>query len=468
MKHSKTCIIVLLGILLIGMAIGVTSLLMKEDIQLIPNRKVCAVDPDLEFTDTDNLLPIKCSTVNIMNPVHYAYINLDGQIFLSDTNWNYASLYEDNQLAIVSSGLLSGIIDKQGHYIQDISFNHIHYIGHNYYFLQLDETNYMGHYKETEKIFHIEISEYEWVYDFSDGLAAVKTSDDKIGYIDTNLELVIDPNFDYLTELHYQFHNGYVILIQDNRYGIINQSNDIIFDFEYENLSFVNEEYIVFEQNQLKGLMSITGDIILPASYTAIGKISDNGIVAISLDGETYAFYNITTGQLLTDYQYFQIADYKFVNTYHYFKDGYAITSLDGRTYQLINQDFEPVLEYGVKGIKIINENTVILLTAEDHYQIYHINTGERMNIEAKDLEVYPEFGIIAIGIEYNEEGTTVFQLINFKGEVIFPQLKIYDDMNIRVVSNKSYLQFSGEYKGNVFTSYLTEDHKVLWLPNND
>jgi hypothetical protein len=467
MKQNKVLLIIV-GFIIVAAGIGVISSIVKEEVTLLP-KKLCAVEEDIDIKETTELLPIKCSTTgNLLNPNHYAYTNLDGQIVLSDTDWNYASFFEDNQLAIVSSGLSSAVINKQGDNILDFSFSHIHYIGHNYYFLQADHTNYIGYYDKTENQFHIEITVYEWVYHFSEGLAAVKTSDNQIGFLDLSLKLTIDSIYDYRPEFHYLFHDGSVILSKEGLYGMINPLNESVIPFEYEHLSLLNDKLVLFEQKNQKGIMDRDGNMMLPAQYIEIGNMSSDGIVAVSLDAEKYAFYDINKQEFLTDYQFYHIADYKYVNFYHNFIAGYATTSLDGHTYQLIDLNFEPVLDNGVEGIKRMNEDIVVLMLDEGNYQIYDLKTGERINFEAKDLEIYPQFGLIAIGIEQNEEGTTVFQLINLKGEVIHPELKIYDDMNLKTLfNNKNYLQFSGEYKGNLLSSYLTENYELLWLPND-
>ena len=422
--------------------------------------------------DNTTILPITCSTGKLMASVVRGYINLEGDIVLSNKDWRFTGLFDENNLAIVSTNHNSQLINKQGSKVMDNSeFLHIHYIGNNYYFLQDEDMNYLAKYDNNN--IHIEIVDYNWVYDFSGGLAAVKTIDNKIGFINTNNELVIDPIYDHHQEgasrLNYLYNNDQVILYKEGKFGIINKTNVVLLPFEYDDLSFLGENrYITFELNGKVGLMDVNYKVLIEAKYAKIGEISGTGVVPVSLDSIHYAFLNVSTNNLVTDYSYYNIVDYKQVNSYHIFNHSLAITSLDNETYMLINEQFEPLLEAGVKGIKVINEHYVVLNIDGENYQILNIKNNEMIEITSLDIEVYPPFLLIASGIEVNIEGTTVFKLKDIDGNTLFSNVDIYNTMQIKTVNGQRFLQFNGEVDGRVFSSYLSPNLKIIWQPNTE
>lgn len=411
------------------------------------------------------LFPVRCLSGFLGSTYHYAYVNLDGNVVLDDPSWDYAGWFEDNGLAIIGQKRYFNLINKFGEIMLDEAFKHIHYLGHNYYFMQTLDQNFIAKYENNR--FHFEITEYTWIYEFSEGLAAFKTDTDQIGYINLALEVVISPQYDYdiflSNQYRFQFQDGRSILKQNSKYGMIDQNNEVVISFEYDLLR-QNSDYYEIEKGGLKGLLNHNLEWILGCNYAALGKVAPNNFVAVSRDGIHYAFFNLQTREYLTDNQYYDIADYHRVNHYHDFQYPFVITSLDQEKYQLLNHHFQPLLEESVEILKIINQEYVVL-GSNSNFKVLNVALNQATMLQGLDVEVYPDFPLVAVAFDIDPEGVTLFQLFDLTGELLYPDLIIYDQMELKIIAGQEYLLFTGELQGKAFSSYLTKDLNILWLP---
>lgn len=460
MKTHKLIFIIILATFVVLTITFITTLLFNDDI--VSNS--CEVTGTVQYAN-ETLFPIDCP--GVMGQTESGYINRQGEIVLSDNKWTYTGFFNDDNLAIVeNSRYQSAIVNKLGEYILDFEYNHIKYLGHSMYFIiKNNEENYLGSYQDKQMT--LELIDYEWVYPFSEGLAAIKTSDEKIGFINVQREMVIDPTYDYHPKLDFIFHNNYVTLMKDEKYGVINQNEDKIVEFEYDYIESneLNKEYIKYQDkdNGLWGIMDDSYNIVIKASYKLMGSISDQ-LVAVSVDGESYAFFDLEH-MIRTEFIYQKVESSLYQKSYNYFVNDMAVVSFDGETFNLINKSYQPLLEESVQGIRILNNEIVVLLREGDLVEILNINTKESIEMLYMDVELYPEFDLIAISVESNVEGSTLFKLMTPEGEPVLPDLSIYEDMTLITIENKKYLQFRGLMNGKRFSSYINENLEIVWQP---
>ncbi len=117
--------------------------------------------------------------------------------------------------------------------------------------------------------------------------------DEKIGLMDENDEILIQPKFDNLTFLL----NGMAIAKKENLWGVINQEGKILVPFEYESIDlgnvkqgFPEEDYTNFKgvsrivnndtirlirvmKNGKQGVVDETGKVVIPCTYLRIFRL---------------------------------------------------------------------------------------------------------------------------------------------------------------------------------------------------
>lgn len=142
-----------------------------------------------------------------------------------------------------------------------------------------------------------------YVGDFCEDLAGYSDlNNGKMGYINRDLEIVIQPEYVMVGD----FYNGFAIVTlgQKVRYeGLIDKDNKLILEPVHmiQRMSFF-DHYIV-ERNRLKGVFSPTkGDYIVSPEYEEITELCNDDRIAFirAYKGNIYRIYN-ACGMLISD-----------------------------------------------------------------------------------------------------------------------------------------------------------------------
>lgn len=130
-------------------------------------------------------------------------------------------------------------------------------------------------------------AQYEAAWVLSDGLAAVM-KDDKIGFINRNNEIVIPFKFghykriiDY-SQIDYAFHNGYCLMLnEDGYYGIIDKTGEWVVEPIYYHIfkSYNTNGYVLVTENDKQGLVNMKMETIFPPEYDNIEAVEGGYIV---------------------------------------------------------------------------------------------------------------------------------------------------------------------------------------------
>ena len=187
-------------------------------------------------------------------------------------------------------------------------------------------------------IIDAEANDYHKAWVFSEGLAAVM-KDGKIGFINANNEIVIPFQFDYsdkcrMWDFGYLFHDGYCIMtnedgdlglidttgkwivepaydeiwapqewgyrviVNDEKYGILDSTCNIVYLVEYDNINILSDGFILNKDGR-KWQVDLSGNIIQPFMYD--GTYYLNYPVGYNENGDIqYAF---------ADYLKYEVAD---------------------------------------------------------------------------------------------------------------------------------------------------------------
>lgn len=127
---------------------------------------------------------------------------------------------------------------------------------------------------------------YRKAWHFSEGLAAV-VKENKVGFINTQGEVVIPFIFDYaesteyLWDFGYMFYNGYSIMTDSScKFGIINKAGQWVVEPQYDRISGIDEYgFRKVELNGKYGLMKSDGTLVYNVEYDEVTVYDGDNIV---------------------------------------------------------------------------------------------------------------------------------------------------------------------------------------------
>ena len=203
----------------------------------------------------------------------HGYIDASGTLavpFLYDG----ASFFSGG-LALVAQGeypeMMMGYIDKSGNVV--IPFEYIVADDFSSGVAQVQKPGeYVLRYINTSGEVVVRCEDYEMMYSFSEGLAAVRILD-KWGAIDASGKLVIANEYEWLDEGG--FSGGIIKAKKDAKWGYIDTKGQVVMAFEFDELSEIIDGYAAACISGKFGVVDKSGRIIAPFEYEFIGYISE-------------------------------------------------------------------------------------------------------------------------------------------------------------------------------------------------
>jgi hypothetical protein len=195
---------------------------------------------------------------------------------------------------------------------------------------------------------------YEDVWDFSEGLAAVKMND-YWGFIDKTGRMVIPAVYDDAL----WFEDGLAKVEKDGQYGFIDITGKEVVAPEFDAIEFFGgaRDRVGVLQNDKWGIVDKeSGELIITPQYDLIKSFS-NGLAAVETKGKWGAIN--TQGQLVIPQIYDDLRGFNegFIRAY---KDGkWGLIGYDGRIiapfiYDIISSgDFQPIFSEGLTPVNI-------------------------------------------------------------------------------------------------------------------
>lgn len=120
--------------------------------------------------------------------------------------------------------------------------------------------------------------------DFSEGrsvvLAGKHAQDIRYGYIDTNMNIVIEPKFDYATG----FHEGFAVVKMGGKWGCINGTGDIVVPCQYDMVQPFHEGLAAVAVDGLVGYVDGGGSLVIPPQFDSAKAFSED-LAAVKMNG---------------------------------------------------------------------------------------------------------------------------------------------------------------------------------------
>ncbi|NLW02187.1 MAG: WG repeat-containing protein [Clostridiaceae bacterium] len=131
--------------------------------------------------------------------------------------------------------------------------------------------------------------EYYMAYDFSEGLAVVADENDKHGFIDTNGNLVIPFRFDHYIDGTYQyqgFSNGLAAVCIDGKFGYINKNGDFAIEPVFDYAERFSDGLALVFADGLYGYIDTKGEFIIEPGFESATSFK-NGFAFARMPGNT-------------------------------------------------------------------------------------------------------------------------------------------------------------------------------------
>lgn len=171
---------------------------------------------------------------------------------------------------------------------------------------------------------------YKRTGNFSEGLACVRTFDNKRGYINIHNEMVIElSSAEYLGD----FSHGLAMVSLNEKYGCINKNGEFAAAPRFDRIYAINSSSSFSAELGGKwGLFDRNGKEIIKPIYDSLGTFSE-GLAYIRLDGKMG--YIDESGNVAIKAKFSQVSS---------FFEGLAWATLDGENYGFINKSGEFII----------------------------------------------------------------------------------------------------------------------------
>lgn len=209
--------------------------------------------------------------------------------------------------------------------------------------------------------------QYEWAYEFSDGLANVEI-DDKKGYIDHQGNVVIEPQYHYA----YPFSEGLAaVAYEDKLMGYIDKNGKTVLEPKYfyarsfcDGLACVRESN---DKNSKYGFINKQGELVIDYQFDDAGDFHYGRAWVRIDDGDCRKYgYIDTSGQMVIPCELDYASDFT--------ADGFALADKDG--YGYIDKDGNWLIEPQLSsGSRLFNNGYAKVL----------LETGQRISYDMTD-----------------------------------------------------------------------------------
>ncbi|MCX7923003.1 MAG: WG repeat-containing protein [Clostridia bacterium] len=289
----------------------------------------------------------------VIGGVKWGYINNKGEFTIKPI-YDWAEDFQDNGLAVVGVGGLSGVIDKTGKYVVEPKYDSINqfseglataYSNQKFSVINtqgkviFESEGYIDHFHDGRAAFVNGTPGEKWLYGYIDkqGKIVIKPRYKSAGNfkngkavveLDEGGYAIIDPNSQILKKFNYAFvgdiSDGLLPFKEkaDGKFGFIDEKGNVVIAPKFSGVEgFVNGRAVVNVSedytNYQYGLIDKKGKFIIDPKYNDV-RILGEGMAAAGtaidkenmFKGAKYAIADIN-GKFLTDYIYYGVSQYE-------------------------------------------------------------------------------------------------------------------------------------------------------------
>lgn len=130
---------------------------------------------------------------------------------------------------------------------------------------------------------------YDYIWSFDDNGLCMVRIDDTYGYTYGYINYEGEEQIPVIYEDIYSFENGITVAKKGGRYGIIDEHNNIIhnFDLDYPDMRELRNGYATMKDAQDKwGAIDSKGNVVIPCKYDSLVVFDKDGKAEVELDGK--------------------------------------------------------------------------------------------------------------------------------------------------------------------------------------
>ncbi|AIO19574.1 KWG Leptospira [Candidatus Izimaplasma bacterium HR1] len=226
--------------------------------------------------------------------IDYYYYGFDGELLFRQSF--YQTIPFIDGYALVWTGTLeSGFININGDAILPITYNYLINLGDTHYLVSKDGYNVA--------IVNEEGILTRYFYD---------DDEEVISYLEYGLNLKLYDSLDNLLGT-YEYDDivahtaeGNYLFEVDGKYILIDSEGEPLFDETYDHIYIVGDGYIIVKNDLKCGLIDPFGELIMPLQYDILSVDIDNGII-FAINGGYYGIYDIEGNEIIPNiYDYIQ------------------------------------------------------------------------------------------------------------------------------------------------------------------
>jgi hypothetical protein len=316
---------------------------------------------------------------------------------------------------------------------------------------------------------------------------------------------------------NYKFNNKIYFIIKNlnNKYGVIDQNNNLIIDYKYDNLSYNETRKILFnyeinDQNKKMNIINLDGSLVkeieLPKDidisnninnlkYTNLGTSNLANFLFISKNKNTFYFINMQNNLLTINNLSLVTSDNDEVYFPNYLiNDKYYVTNNNGN-YMIYDINGKPLINYNLKSINMISNSFIEICKDENNCGAFNIDNGNFVEPNNKPILLQTNLGKTYLSSDgyfsiYDDKISPKLKCsnINFKDVIINKKTafiinnnnkyllfdlncnkltnRLY--MNMQIKNNYIYAILNNNISGieNTYTDIYTQDGKLILNKN--
>lgn len=229
------------------------------------------------------------NTLRVLKDGKYGLINLDGKLLLPCEYTQISSLISVKNNILVKKDGKTGLVNEEGQFIIPTEYNNILIMEEGYkdeYIIVNNEGKY-GVISTSSKI--ILEPKYENVKYLNTKDKFAVSEDGILKLIDNSGKVLLEKGYDNII----QAKGENVIIIKDNKYGVINLKSEQKIPTEYDELKYANSIYYIAKKDNKYGVIDIDNKEIIPFEYMNINYILELDLaIGDKIETETVVFDN--------------------------------------------------------------------------------------------------------------------------------------------------------------------------------
>jgi hypothetical protein len=220
------------------------------------------------FQEDLKLIPVKSGE-------KWGYINKKGD-YVINPQFVDADFFVDGLARVISSDWKTGYISENGEYKIPAKYKNGTSFSDGLAFV-VSDGDYPACIDKSGEI-KFQLKQAKIAFGFSEGLAVFVNSDEKFGFVDKTGKVVLSPQFESI----YPFSEGLAAVKQKDKWGFIDKTGKMVINPQFEDILPFSEGKAAFYDGKQWGFIDKTGKYVINPQFEGVGLFSEGMAVVMS------------------------------------------------------------------------------------------------------------------------------------------------------------------------------------------